>query len=217
MTGVWSFALSITGRTNEEIEARFHDLFSRFREDLIAHRFVFHKRTRFFTEKLFGSESTPPHSPKLTVKIDDVDKKLLRVLAEDARADYVALAKHSSLTAPAIRQRIKRLEKAGVIQSYSLFLDFRKLGLQHYSVFVTTNDVETKRFVEHLALQNKVSFVAEYLGDPFLEFGVFVENPYQLREILRGLEASFPEYRIFELSLFEETLVSAGPPRCVFD
>ncbi len=73
------------------------------------------------------------------------------------------------------------------------------------------------QIIRHLAAHPNVSFVAEYVGDPFLEFGLVVEDPYRLRGLLQGIENLFPENRVLELSLFEETLVSARPPPCVFE
>lgn len=59
-------------------------------------------------------------------------------------------------------------------------------------------------------------FVAEYIGSPFLEFGVFVDNPYDLRKILQEVEEVFPNNKILEVSLFQQELVSIGPPKCIF-
>lgn len=215
-TGVWSYALSIVGRDDEEIDGRFHDLFDRFKADIVAHRFALHKRTRFFQEKLFG-ETTGGKAEKTVEKdVDETDKRILRILSDDARSDYVALSKRTKLTAQAIRQRVKRLEKSGAIQQYTLFLDLKALGLQQYSVLVRAGP-DAGKLLSHLAAHPDVSFVAEYVGDPFLEFGLVVEDPYRLRGLLQGIGDLFPENRVLELSLFEETLVAAGPPPCVFE
>ena len=63
-----------------------------------------------------------------SVDIDDVDWHLLEVLQEDARLTYAELGRRVSLSPPAVAERIKRLETAGVIHGYHVDLDLAKLG-----------------------------------------------------------------------------------------
>ena len=116
------------------------------------------------------------------------------------------------MTGPAIKERIVRLERAGVIEQYSAFVDLRKLGLYQYSVFL--DDVAALRAARsHPA----VVFLVEYLGDPFCEIGVVVDDPFKLRSVLDELRAACPALKILEHSLVQEDIVSTGPPRCVFE
>ena len=63
-----------------------------------------------------------------SVDLDDVDWHLLEVLQEDARLTYAELGRRVSLSPPAVAERIKRLEGAGVIRGYHADLDLAKLG-----------------------------------------------------------------------------------------
>lgn len=63
-----------------------------------------------------------------TVPLDDVDLALLRLLAKDARASQRSLARELGRSAPAVGERIARLERAGVIRGYSVVLDWAALG-----------------------------------------------------------------------------------------
>jgi hypothetical protein len=56
----------------------------------------------------------------------------------------------------------------------------------------------------------------EYIGDPFLEFGIVVKDPYMLRPILQEIEESFPDNRIQDVFLIQNEFLSIGPPKCVF-
>lgn len=67
-------------------------------------------------------------SPTPTVPLDDVDLALLRLLAKDARASQRSLARELGRSAPAVGERIARLERAGVIRGYSVVLDWAALG-----------------------------------------------------------------------------------------
>ncbi|WP_034341367.1 Lrp/AsnC family transcriptional regulator [Deinococcus misasensis] len=60
--------------------------------------------------------------------LDDVSWKLLDLLQQDARMSYKDLARHVGLTAPAVAERLKKLEDAGIIRGYKADLDLAALG-----------------------------------------------------------------------------------------
>jgi Lrp/AsnC family leucine-responsive transcriptional regulator len=61
--------------------------------------------------------------------IDGIDAKLLNILADNARTSIADLARLVRLSAPTVAERMKRLEEAGVIESYTLTINPRALGL----------------------------------------------------------------------------------------
>lgn len=69
--------------------------------------------------------TSPPAAP---VSLDDVDLALLQLLATDARASQRRLARELGMSAPAIGERIARLERTGVIRGYSVVLDWGATG-----------------------------------------------------------------------------------------
>jgi Lrp/AsnC family leucine-responsive transcriptional regulator len=54
--------------------------------------------------------------------LDDVDRRLLAELSADARLTQVALAARVGLSRSAVQERLKRLERDGVIKGYTLRL-----------------------------------------------------------------------------------------------
>lgn len=60
--------------------------------------------------------------------IDGTDLEIIDLLGRDARATLAAIGKQVSLSAPAVRRRISRLEELGVITGYTVCLDHAKLG-----------------------------------------------------------------------------------------
>ena len=55
-------------------------------------------------------------------RLDEVDHRLLAELSLDARLTQVALAARVGLSRSAVQERLKRLERDGVIQGYTLRL-----------------------------------------------------------------------------------------------
>lgn len=54
--------------------------------------------------------------------------ELLRLLRDDPRATVSELARRVGMSAPAVRERLQRLEEVGVIQGYRLTIDPAALG-----------------------------------------------------------------------------------------
>ncbi len=54
--------------------------------------------------------------------MDELDKQILRLLTNDARMTVKDIAIQISLTSPAVSQRIKRMEEAGIIRGYTVVL-----------------------------------------------------------------------------------------------
>ena len=60
--------------------------------------------------------------------LDARNVKLLSLLSEDPRMTTSGLARRIGMSAPAVRERIQRLEESGIIKGYRLEIDSRALG-----------------------------------------------------------------------------------------
>ncbi len=62
-----------------------------------------------------------------TIKLDDVDWRILRELQGDGRVTNVELARRVGISAPPCLRRVRALEEAGVIRGYRAVLDEKLL------------------------------------------------------------------------------------------
>ena len=60
--------------------------------------------------------------------LDGTDLEILDLLAADARRTLADIAARVSLSAPAVKRRIARLERLGVITGFTVLIDEAKLG-----------------------------------------------------------------------------------------
>jgi len=60
--------------------------------------------------------------------LDHTSRRILQLLSADGRASYQAIADEIGLSRPAVMERVKRLEEAGLIQGYHARLDRAKAG-----------------------------------------------------------------------------------------
>lgn len=63
-----------------------------------------------------------------TITIDGIDKKILRMLMADARTPILEIARHVGISGAAIHQRLRKLEKSGLIEGSNLIVNPKALN-----------------------------------------------------------------------------------------
>tara|TARA_B100000989_G_scaffold182563_1_gene137274 strand:+ start:447 stop:938 length:492 start_codon:yes stop_codon:yes gene_type:complete len=89
------------------------------------------------------------------LKLDNIDRQILRDLQDDGRMTNVELAKRSGISAPPCLRRVRVLEKAGVVLGYHADLDAEALGY-NVQVFAfvglaSQSEVDLQAFEEMVA------------------------------------------------------------------
>ncbi len=67
-------------------------------------------------------------------KIDELDYKILIILANETRIPIMELARRVNSTIEIVRGRIRKLEEKKIILNYRIALDFNKLGLEFFKL-----------------------------------------------------------------------------------
>ena len=63
-------------------------------------------------------------------KIDQLDKQILRLIAEDARIPFLEVARLCNVSGAAIHQRIQKLSAMGVLRGSQFVIDPEKIGYE---------------------------------------------------------------------------------------
>jgi Lrp/AsnC family leucine-responsive transcriptional regulator len=62
------------------------------------------------------------------LELDETDREIIGLLREDARRTFADLAERVSLSSPAVKRRVDRLEREGAITGYTALVDHALLG-----------------------------------------------------------------------------------------
>lgn len=60
--------------------------------------------------------------------MDETDVKIIKKLLTDARMSHRRIAQEIGVSPPTVLSRVEKLEKGGIVKSYSALLDHEKLG-----------------------------------------------------------------------------------------
>ena len=73
---------------------------------------------------------TQPSNATAFSQLDAIDHTIISELSTDGRLSFAELGRRTNLSSPAVTERVKRLEQAGVITGYRAEVDPRALGYQ---------------------------------------------------------------------------------------
>jgi Lrp/AsnC family transcriptional regulator, leucine-responsive regulatory protein len=94
--------------------------------------------------------------------MDKTDREVIRLLQTDGRMSHEQISKEIHLSRPAVHDRIRRLETAGVIRGYTVQVDWDALGLSLGTLlFVRTVGSSRPVALEILKLSSDDALVEE--------------------------------------------------------
>jgi len=72
--------------------------------------------------------------------VDALDHQIIGILTKNSRMPASEIGKLISLSIPAVTERIRKLERTGVIQGYTVCLDYNQLGYKLLAYLLVTVD-----------------------------------------------------------------------------
>jgi Lrp/AsnC family leucine-responsive transcriptional regulator len=124
-------------------------------------------------------------------ELDELDIRLLEALQRNARSTFAELGALIGLKAPAVHDRVKRLESQGQIRGYAAQLDGKRLGLELIA-FVscyTTPDTKYDDFIKALGDMPELCEVHSVAGEESFVCKVMTRSTQHLDELLSRLKA----------------------------
>lgn len=124
------------------------------------------------------------------MELDKKDWLILEALQADARQSLAGLGKRIGLSQPAMSERVRKLEEAGVIEGYGARINLRSLGLALQAIVrVRTTHEHIKSYVRLFEKMPEVLEADRVTGeDCFIVRCAFAE-PQDLERVVDALAA----------------------------
>lgn len=126
--------------------------------------------------------------------LDDSDREILECLRANARESSAAIAQRVSLSPPAVRRRITRLEEIGVISGYTVAINHDLIGssIEAYIELSFAGDANVHAVLANAMERTEVREAMTMAGEPDALLRVRVNNLAHLRQIVMDLRTSGP-------------------------
>src|SRR6202790_5018817 len=134
-----------------------------------------------------SSRTLPSQGPGGAVP-DDVSKQIIEQLQQDGRRSYAAIGKAVGLSEAAVRQRVQRLQDAGVMQIVAV-TDPLTLGFRRQAMIGLKCEGDLAKAADDLANMDEIDYVVLTAGSFDLLLEVVCEDDDHLLEILSRVRA----------------------------
>lgn len=144
--------------------------------------------------------------------MDLMDRKILRLLSHDGRMTQAALAEAVGLSRPAVIERLRKLEKSGIIRGYHAVIDNKKVGKPIHALVAISyrgGTISTEEETAILSLSEDPDIIECYkiAGEEAAMVRIMTESIETLEQILtriRNLDLVFSTRTMIILSTYFE-------------
>lgn len=144
----------------------------------------------------------------MAVRLDDLDRKILGALQEDASQSLDDIAKKVSSSKTPVWNRIRKMREAGIIGRQTVILDAEALGFEAcFFVLIRTSEHEASwqaKFLKSLKERPEVLEAHRLAGDIDYILKVRVRNARAYDEFYQALISEVKIYNVTALLSMEE-------------
>lgn len=140
------------------------------------------------TYKLTGGELAYP-------KLDDLDLKLLSLLSNQGRLSLMEISNRLISNPKLIKNRMKRLEKLGIITCYNVKINHKLLGYTQRKVMLNLNDNSretTKELIQFITYHKSTIYITIAIGQYDIEFEMMESGHQDFHNLLKEMKNKFP-------------------------
>ena len=126
------------------------------------------------------------------IQVEEINRTIVALLARDGRMSFTELARRTGLSVSAAQQRVRRLERSGVIKGYAALIDPNDAGLP-LTAFVSIKPFDPAAAddaPERLAHLSAIEACHSVAGDENYILKIRVASPAELEQLLQEIRAA---------------------------
>jgi len=121
------------------------------------------------------------------MSLDTLDMKIIRSLQEDGRKAVSRISKEVSANETTVRKRIEKLRKNGIIERFTVVLDYHKLGrVIKAFIGLRVQPGRLREIVDHLSKHPDIQVLYRTSGDTDVILEVIFETMEDLNAFLES-------------------------------
>jgi len=125
----------------------------------------------------------------VSMELDEIDRKILRILQENATTPYSEISKEVGISKATVHKRVRRMREEGIIRWTRVIVDPAAVGKKLKAfVGISTAPGSCPRVIDELKKKPEVLEIHEMAGEHDILLKVVVENTDQLNVLLHEID-----------------------------
>jgi Lrp/AsnC family transcriptional regulator, leucine-responsive regulatory protein len=198
--GRWDLMLAAMVEDLEHFNAIKEEFLKRYGSHVVSYDILFlvQAATSQRTYLLPDSRRSPPvqgFGVAKQVALDAGQLQLCRLIANNARYDYIDLARKLGFNIKTVQKRVRELESLGVVRGYVTFLDPKAIGYSFFKLCISLQNYQHRyrAFIQHCLDLPNVLHVIESLGPWEIELECETETLQQFYDLAHSIRNDFPD------------------------
>lgn len=122
--------------------------------------------------------------------VDEKDMEILRMLKRDARTPLTDISRRVGISDVAVKKRISKLERRGVIRGYTVLLDPSLLGYGSISLTgIDTAPESIFKVIDILKNKDYVNTIYITTGDHMVIAEIWAKDNQEMSDIIKDIES----------------------------
>ncbi len=121
--------------------------------------------------------------------VDEKDLKIIEMLLANSRTSFTDIAKEIGITDVAVRKRVARLEKRGIIRKYTVLVSPKALGYNSISLTgIDTTPEDLFRVLDFLRSKSYARRIYLTSGDHMIMVEIWARDCEEMQAILKEIK-----------------------------
>lgn len=222
--GNWDIVVNFVAKDNHLFNDLFEEFLHKYGRYVLAYETLVYvdvrdqRRAYMYPRPLSEEHMEFYHEMRFdpTLKLDDVDKKLIRILSRNVFTSFWKIASKIGVSDKTVSARIKRMEEKGLILGYRFVVHPSTLGYESYMVFLGINNLQKEREAQlhnFLRASPNAVHVVKHFGRWRIGMEVETKDRKEFQDFLVRLRSEFGDIiSDFEtFPIFKDHLVNYFP------
>ncbi len=192
--GTWAKNIEYFDKTLKDLELRYGEFISERQIATIIRGEYFIRDYLISKEKPSDSRKSFFGSVPEDVELDEIDWNILLKISTNSRIMAVELAQIIGKSADLVADRVKKMERSGIIKHYNFVPNEEFYPCLHYKVLIGLRNITEEKeqsLIEFCRINPNIVYVVKSLGPWEFEIDVEIEDAKSFRELMMKLKSQF--------------------------
>ncbi|MBP7708621.1 Lrp/AsnC family transcriptional regulator [Candidatus Pacearchaeota archaeon] len=176
-----------------EVKTEFKEILQDYIVSIVVSSKIFKLHKLLLEDKQESIKLTTSNEENVEFELDEKDKKILKILSQEANISLVDLSQKTGYTLDIVKYRIKELTNK-VVNSFRVLVDMNKLGYFHYVAMLKVRNAtlkEEENLVAWCTHKKNVMYITKRIGSFDYEINVAITDINDLNSFFSDLKSNF--------------------------